>query len=200
MSEQKSKFNYAYSAFPKISDKIVKFATEHIPKEHLLNDVAVRTDSIERDSHITVIFKIEDRMPSEWLFNECRKLGVFSVELGDVHVFEQREKKFDDGSKHSYDVVVVDVQDTEGKMLKLHKLWAQEYGIDLNKEDYPYKPHLTISYQVAGTGTKTAETAKGLGLFKGQKLEFSMIVVKEFRGSKIPKYFVSLVNPYSTSC
>lgn len=193
--EAKKKCLYAFTPFTGASKLITHFAETCIPRQHLLQDKTVKEDPIERDTHITVFFRLENKAPSAELIAACKKLGPFSVKLGDLKVFQQRDKVFDDGSKHSYDVVVIDVVDPSGKMHLLHRLWGDAYGISAEREaktDYVYHPHLTIAYQVAGTGEDTVERAKLMGLFTGTEIVFTKVLVKEFRGDKDIKYTVEL--------
>lgn len=196
MEVKKPTLLYAYAPFPHLSESLVRFATEHLPKEHLLQDELVRKDPIERDSHITIAFGLPDREPSQALHEQCHAVGQFTVELGDLRVFEQRDKVFGD-VKRSYDVVVIDVIDKRGHLKKLHQLWSEDYGHP--KDEYEFHAHFTISYQVAGTGAHTVSTARSLGLFKGQTVVCNEIRVKEFRGKKDAKYVVWMNDDWESS-
>jgi len=184
-------FYYAYAPLTQLGKKIVDFATEKINPDHLLDDKDVHPDPIERDTHITVFFKLPHKNVSEELLEQAALLGPINFRLGGLGVFETRDKKFDDGSVHSFDVVYIKVNDTNEELKNLHALFGESFGVPASEEEYPYKPHLTVAYQVKGTGKATVELAEKLGLFKNTVTGFSEVKIKQFRrklieGEKVP--------------
>jgi 2'-5' RNA ligase len=188
---------YAYLPIAPLAASISKFAEEYIPKECLLKDKQVRTDPIERDSHITVFFGLENKEPSQDLIEACKRLGSITIKLDKLKVFEVRDKVFDDGSKHSFDVLVYDILDDYGKLPILHRLWGDAYGISEEEEakkDYPYHPHLTIAYLESGRGAPLASVLTIQRCFPESDRSswwiLNKVHVKEFKGSV--KYHVPL--------
>jgi len=189
---QKPVFLYAYAKFEEVSKAIIDYAENHIPAVYLLRDEAVRKDPIERDSHVTVFFKTPDREPSQHLREQCLAHGPFDLWLGDAHCFEIRDKMFDDGSKHSFDVVHIQVADAapDFKLKKLHDLFGADYKA--KSEHETFEPHLTIAYVKPDTGKEVVEHLNNFKFLAKQKLHFDQIHLKEFRGKPGVKYTVSL--------
>jgi 2'-5' RNA ligase len=123
---------------PKLNESI----TDHIDKDDLLDDKDVTDNPIETHHHITLHIGLgfDDKKYTQ----VSDRHEPFTVTIGGLGKFSNKEKKFDDGTVHSYDVLWVDIKDQDGKLLALH-----EDFVDTFDKKYPqkeYKPHLTLAY------------------------------------------------------
>jgi len=117
------------------------------------------------------------------------KLGPsIRITLGRRHVLEQRDRKFEDGKLHSYDVVVMDVLASDGSPLRrLHEALLK-VGEVIHPFD-EYRPHVTLAYVRAGTGQYIVEAmnhAIGTDTTAPPSYAVDAIVFKRFRDRTTP--------------
>jgi 2'-5' RNA ligase len=186
-------FLYAFAEFENLKNAIVAYAETHVPKQYLLNDPVVRKDPIERDPHVTVFFKVPSRAPSQRLKAQFARRNPFDLQFGEAKVFEIKDKRFDDGTLHSYDVVYIEVLDNERRQLtELHSLIGEDFETK-SEHGEVYTPHVTVCYQKPGTGKETAEHINTFGYIVCDSLRFTSVHFKEFRtDDKSVKYTLSL--------
>lgn len=179
MAEAKVEKLYAFAQVPELAQLIVDFADLVIPKEWLLQDEAVKKDPVERDTHVTLFFGLPKQEPSAELKKALLDLGSFEVQLGELSKFECRDKVFEDGTKHSFDVAYIAVVDPSGKLQKLHDLLGADFKA--KDEHEKYTPHLTIAYLKPGQGQAVVERGTKLGFFRDKGFKIDKVLFRQFR-------------------
>jgi 2'-5' RNA ligase len=127
----------------------IKKLADSIDKDDLLNDEIVTKHPIESDHHITLHFGLpfDDKMYKK----VASETSQFILTIRDFGSFTNKDKKFDDGTTHSYDILWVDVKDPGSDLSSLHEKLVEESGI---KPRNAFKPHVTVAYLKYGKAQK----------------------------------------------
>jgi hypothetical protein len=107
---------------------------------------------LETHPHITAAYNVPE---ITWkMGTQMRTRMPIPFQLSHVHVFEVRDKEFEDGTKHSFDVLVWKLAPS-AELKDLHDYIVTTMGV---VDPYPvYSPHLTLAYLKPGAGAKYKE-------------------------------------------
>jgi hypothetical protein len=113
----------------------------------------------ETHVHVTVAYDVPEL---SWVLGEkLVPCSSFSVALENAGVFKVRDKVFDDGTKHSYDVLYMKVK-TNPSLIVIHDLVI---GETKTKDPHgEYKPHVTLAYLGVDRGDAYADKLRGVPL------------------------------------
>jgi 2'-5' RNA ligase len=148
-SSDKNKCSFLYIPFE--FPGVINFANNIDPDDLLRDDKVISRDNvIEFDQHITVKYGLplylmdENNQESQLFYNKLRdyfKKGI-KINMKSISSFKNKDKKFDDGSLHSYDVLILPVESEELKII--NKEISDTFNIPNTHGEF--KGHLTIGY------------------------------------------------------
>jgi len=113
-----------------------------VDKKHYNDDKQVfQGATFEIEPHITIGLKL--KAPSAELIEKIGEMKMFDVNIAGVDRLCTRKKKFDDGSEHNYDVIILQVEISK-QLLDLQSILLND-----SKVVWPYdqfKAHITLAY------------------------------------------------------
>jgi len=131
---------------PELKETMAKFAAT-IDKDDLLDDPDVNKGrTIETDTHITV--HLGGKLYSEDFKNFFKSAKPFPVTIEGLGSFSNEDRKFDDGTLHSFDVLFANAS---GDLHTLNQIFVDETSV---QNDFEYSPHVTIAYLKYGKADK----------------------------------------------
>lgn len=144
--------------------------TIDIDPDDLCDDQAVTKKPLEDEFHITLCMTIKDPIDPDYMSEVASVNPPFEIKIEKLNAFVNVDRKFDDGSVHSYDVLYMEVPVTE-ELLILQAAATKPSGA---KWHWPeYKPHITIAYLKAGRAQKYIDAYKqGQQVIECKKLQF----------------------------
>lgn len=156
-----------------ISQQFKTIVEQTVNPNDLLQDKDVVRNPIETHHHITLHMGLHQ--DKELYSKIAKETQPFEFTVKGFGCFSNLNKRFDDGSLHSYDIVWVGVQDTTGSLESLHK----NFGRTFNKTwSHPeFKPHLTLAYFEYGKGQQYVREHT----FEEHVVQVNGFIVKKYR-------------------
>lgn len=172
---QSSRFGFVFISLKNSSNIFLKFSESLIDR----NDLFEREGGLIRKTHhITLLYGVLNKDPDD-IFPCLKDINSFSVELGEISVFENKE----------FDVLIIKVNSPV-----LKKLNFLLYNDTKSVRFHEYDPHITLAYLKKGTGKKYIEILKKknkLDIFKNKKISVREIL---FRNKYSNIYRMNLKN------
>ncbi len=160
---RQTEYDYSSTQFnlpPDITQQITSWAVREIAPSDLLTH-----DSIERDSHVTVLYGIEDDNVRNVEY-ALRDVGPIAVQLGRTNVFTNDDN----------DVLYVEIHSQT-----LHAIRMRLMDVIPNFQTHPqYNPHATIAKLKAGAGCNYC----GNDSFEGEVVSFNRLQFCDRDGGK----------------
>ena len=156
-----------------------------IDENDLLKDEKVNQGkTIEKDTHITVHIGAKS-IPFNFKRFLSQKYPPFKVLVGKLSCFSNKDRKFEDDSLHSFDILFADVEDPTGI---LHRLNQDIVTCTQVENDYAFSPHVTIAYLKHGLAQKYIDKAEmPVTEVLVKNLKFS-----KFRQREVPSEIITL--------
>lgn len=140
-----------------LAARLIEWAKANITEDQLYKEDG---KGIEEESHVTIKYGLTAKEPSESLIEAIEAAEPFTVELGEISLFENDD----------FDVVKLEV--VSAGLVQLNK----EFSKEPNEDTHPnYQPHCTVAYCKKGEG-KNFVGKKPLGedaKFVAEEVKFS---------------------------
>ncbi len=91
---------------------------------------------LEERPHVTIMYGLKED-PNDLLERHSFYGDEFNITIGDI-------KSFRNNSKEPYDVLILEILDTDGGFEEIHSLLKSNLENDWKYDDY--KPHMTLAY------------------------------------------------------
>jgi 2'-5' RNA ligase len=153
-----------------------EFVNEYVDEKDKCKDPMIfKGRCIEDDPHITLLMGLPDEDAAK-VKKACESIGVFEIIIGSAGKFSS-ERTFEDGKKHSWDVLWRDVISPKGELQTIHENLKKLFGVEWHFPEY--KPHLTVAYLTHGSAEKY------LHLLEAQtwKIVIKEVIIKKFQSN-----------------
>ena len=147
-----------------------------IDPDDLCDDIKVTTKPIEDEPHLTLAMTIPPNSDLTVLQNLCNWTPPVTISVKGLGCFSNQDKKFEDGSLHSYDVLYLEPEVGE-HLLKLHTSIHNAYNI---RWQFPsFVPHITLAYLKHGRAQKYIDAFANLS--DKPQFECNSLVLRKYK-------------------